>query len=180
MTDYRVFVSIPIPDHSCLEGPLSDLSGIRNVRTSKPEQVHITLRFIGDVDSSRVDDIEACVRDAVSGVDPFEIVVSGTGAFPNAKRPSVVWIGASPQDTMASVADRLGRNLSEAGIPFDGKPFKSHITVGRCKGPADLSGFFSRYGDTEFARFTCEEILVMRSVLGPSGAKHSVLRRVDL
>ena len=180
MSDIRVFISIEIPDKSSLDGPISHLRGVKGVRTSPPEQVHITLRFIGDVDESRVDDIEDCVRRAAEGTGPFEVVVSGAGAFPKRERPSVVWIGASPQKTMASLADAIGRNLQAAGIQFDTKPFKSHITVGRCRGPADLSGFFDRFGDTESTRFTCDEILVMRSVLSPSGAKHTVLRRVEL
>ena len=81
---------------------------------------------------------------------------------------------------MAAIADRIGDNLRRAGIDFDGKPFKSHITVGRCRGPADLSGFFERFSGSDFTEFQCDEILVMRSVLGPSGAKHTVLRRIPL
>ena len=180
MGDIRVFISIGIPDKSALNGPLSDLRRVRGIRTSPPEQIHITLRFIGDVDESKVDEIEDCVCRAAEGVGPFEVVVSGAGAFPRRDRPSVVWIGASPQKEMASLADAIGRNLRAAGIGFDTKPFKSHITVGRCREPVDLSDFFSRYESVEFARFICGEVLVMRSVLGPLGAKHSVLRRIPL
>lgn len=180
MTDIRVFISIEIPDKTSLDGPLSYLGGIKGVRTSPAEQIHITLRFIGDIDESKVDTVEDCVRRAVSGIGPFNIKVSGAGAFPKRERPSVVWIGASPQREMAAIADRIGDNLRRAGIDFDGKPFKSHITVGRCRGPADLSGFFERFSGSDFTEFQCDEILVMRSVLGPSGAKHTVLRRIPL
>lgn len=180
MSDIRVFVSIAIPDADCLSGPLSYLRGIDGVRTSPPEQIHITLRFIGDVDESRVDTISDCVRRAVDGVKPFIIRVSGAGAFPRPERPSVVWVGASPQRELGDIAGRLGRNLRDSGIDFDSKPFKSHITVGRCRGPADLSGFFKEFSDTTFAEFECREVLVMKSVLGPKGARHTVLRRVPL
>lgn len=180
MSDIRVFISIEIPDKSSLDEPLAYLRSVRGVRTSPPEQIHITLRFIGDVDESKVDVIEDCVRRAVDGHGPFGITVSDAGAFPKRERPSVVWIGASPQQELSDIAGAIGRNLRAAGIDFDSKPFKSHITVGRCRDPVDLSGFFDAFSDREFARFQCSEILVMRSVLGPKGAKHTVLKRIGL
>ena len=152
MSDIRVFISIPIPDRSPLE-PLSEMLGsMRNTRPSPIDQVHITLRFIGD----------------------------GVGAFPREDRPSVVWVGASPRKELALLADRIGRNLDDAGIPYDRKPFKPHITIARCKGPADLSAFFDRFSGCELLDFECDRVLVMRSVLGPRGATHSVLREIAL
>ena len=180
MSDIRVFVSIEIPDKTSLDGPLGYLRAVKGVRTSPPEQIHITLRFIGDVDESKVDVIGDCVARAVQDKGPFRIRVAGAGAFPKRDRPSVVWIGASPQNEMAAIADGIGRNLRDAGVDFDSKPFKSHITVGRCREPVDLSGFYERFSDLEFTEFECSEILVMRSVLGPKGAKHTVLRRIRL
>ncbi len=180
MSDIRVFVSIEIPDKTSLDEPLADLRKLKGIRASPAEQIHITLRFIGDVDESKVDTIADCVAGAVKDTEPFKIRVSGAGAFPKRERPSVVWIGASPQDVMSDIAERLGRNLRKAGIGFDTKPFKSHVTIGRCRDPVNLSEFFDKYADKEFCEFECGEILVMKSVLGPGGAKHTVLRRVPL
>ena len=180
MSDIRVFISVEIPDRSCLDAPLSKLKTVQGIRTSPPEQIHITLRFIGDVDESKVDRVEDCVRRATEGMKPFEVTVAGTGAFPNRGRPSVVWIGASPEKPLAELADRIGRNLESAGIRFDSKPFKSHVTIGRCREKVDLEKFFAEFSETEFSRFTCSEILVMKSVLGPRGARHTVLRRVPI
>lgn len=180
MSDIRVFISIPIPDRSPLE-PLSEMLGsMRNTRPSPIDQVHITLRFIGDIDESRIDDIEDCVRRAADGIDPFTVRVSGVGAFPREDRPSVVWVGASPWKELALLADRIGRNLDDTRIPYDRKPFKPHITIARCKGPADLSAFFDRFSGCELLDFECDRVLVMRSVLGPRGATHSVLREIAL
>lgn len=180
MGDIRVFISIPIPDKSALAGPSAELNLLRNVRASPLDQVHITLRFIGDVDESRLDDVEACVIRAAEGTGPFTVTVSGAGAFPSRSRASVVWVGASPQKTMSALADAIGRNLDSAGIGYDRKPFKSHITLARCRGPADLSGFFDKYDGRDLLRFECDRILVMKSTLGPSGAKHTVLREIHL
>lgn len=180
MTSVRTFISIPVQGRDSLKPVLDDLSNAAGVRCSPPGQLHITLRFVGDVDASRIDRMERCVRAAVEGIHPFEISVAGVGAFPNRSRPSVVWVGASPQDILAGMADRIGAELDSAGIDYDGKPFKSHVTVGRCRGPADLSAVFDRYGRTEFTRFVCSHVDIMGSELTPRGAMHRVLRRIDL
>lgn len=180
MSDIRVFVSIPVPDTRPLAPLSEEISRVRNVRASPASQMHITLSFIGDVDESRIDEIAGCVISAAEGVGPFEISVTSVGAFPDRRRPSVVWVGAEPADTLTTLAHRLGSNLDAAGIGRDRKPFRSHITVGRCRGPADLSETFARHEDEKFLTFTCDSVLVMRSVLGPGGAKHSILRRVPL
>ncbi|MGN0098875.1 MAG: RNA 2',3'-cyclic phosphodiesterase [Candidatus Methanomethylophilaceae archaeon] len=176
----RTFISVKIPDTSCLKGVLDDVGKLDNVRPSPLSQMHITLKFIGDVDERRIPKVIECVRSACRDRRAFDITLSGTGCFPNGNRPSVVWIGASPADELTSLADSIGRKLSSAGILFDDKPFKAHITIGRCKGPADLTGFLTSHKDDVFTEFTCSEVLVMKSVLSPAGAKHSVLERIPL
>jgi len=176
----RVFVSIPVKDKASFKAVADDLKRLDNVKAAPADQIHITLQFIGDVDSSKVDRIAKCVERSVSGIAPFTVKASGAGAFPDRKRPTVAWIGASPQDLMSSIAVKLGKELDAANIDHDRKPFKSHITVGRCRGPADLSPFFAKYGDADISEFVCDAILVMKSELGPGGAKHQVLRRIEL
>ncbi len=178
MTLIRVFISIPVPDTAPLKGILGDLKGTDGVRPSPENQMHLTMKFIGDVDDRKVPRIAEAVRKAVEGIPPFEIVLMGAGAFPNARNARVVWIGAEPADTLKRIADGIGENLS--GIRFDDKPFKSHMTVGRCVSTKDMSGFVSKYKGMEFTSFECGEVLVMRSELGPKGAKHTVLERIPL
>ena len=176
----RMFISIPVKDPTTLQPVLTDLKLTDNVRASPISQMHITLRFIGDIDDGKTKKVVASIADAVKGIDPFQITVRGAGCFPNRKRPSVVWVGAEPQDILTRIADGISANLKAANISFDEKPFKSHITVGRCKGPVNLDAFLEKYSGTEFTSFLCDEICVMRSELSPSGAKHTVLERVRL
>ncbi len=176
----RVFISVPVKDPSVLEPVLSDVGGIRNVKASPLSQMHITMRFIGDVDDGKVKRIRKAVEDAVIGEHRFEVRLRGAGCFPNRKRPSVVWIGVEPEDVLKRISDRISENLRASNVSFDEKPFKGHITIGRCKGPADVEGFLGRYEGNEFHSFTCDSILVMRSELSPAGAKHTVLERIEL
>ena len=176
----RMFISIPVKDPSVLKPLLESVDRIDNVRATPVSQMHITLRFIGDIDDGKTKKVVKCLEDAVSGVGPFEISIRGAGCFPNRKRPSVIWVGARPEDILKGISDRLAQNLKEANITFDEKPFKSHITVGRCKGPAAVDDFLDDNADREFTSFLCDEVLVMKSELTPKGAIHTVLHRVTL
>lgn len=176
----RMFLSIPVKDPSVLKGVLEDADRIQNVRASPISQMHITVRFIGDIDDGKTKKVVRSIQEVVAGMEPFTVTIAGAGCFPNRNRPSVIWVGAEPGDVLKGIADRISVNLKTANIQFDEKPFKSHITVGRCKGPADVSSFLEKYSSAEFQSFLCDEILVMRSELGPKGAKHTVLERVPI
>ncbi len=176
----RMFISIPVTDTSAIEPLGKELKVISNVRPSPLSQMHITLRFIGDIDDSKTKKVARCVADAASGIPPFEITIGGAGCFPNVKRPSVIWVGAEPGDVLADLSDRISENFKSANIRFDEKPFKSHITIGRCTGPADVGGFLDRHKGQALQTFLCDGICIMRSELGPSGAKHTVLERIPL
>lgn len=179
MTLIRAFISIHVPSTSEAEDLRRDLR-IAGLRPSPAEQTHITLRFIGDVDDSKVRKISECVERAVHGTGRFDVEVSGFGAFPNEERPSVLWMGVGPEDVLSGMSEGISSELRKAGIPFDPKPFKAHVTVARCRDRMDPSELFSKYSDKTFCRFQCSEVLVMRSVLGPKGATHTVLSRIPL
>ncbi len=175
----RTFVSIPVPDNSEMDSLRRELR-VAGIRPSPPEQTHITLRFIGDVQESKVKRIAACVERASQGIAPFELRVSGIGAFPNENRPSVIWLGAEPAGTLRTLADRLAEELRKEGIGFDAKPFRAHVTVARSRDGDVPLRIFDSHRDTLFSESQVREILVMRSDLGPGGAKHTVLARVPL
>ena len=174
----RMFISIPIKETDSIVPVLDDIKQIRNVRASPTSQLHITMRFIGDIDDGKTKKVVKAVEDAVTGLQPFIIRIRGTGCFPNIKRPNVVWVGVEPEDILRQIAERISVNLKSMNISFDEKPFKSHVTVGRCSGPADVAPLVEKYQDTEFTSFECDRILIMRSELSPKGAKHTVLHAV--
>jgi len=176
----RMFISIPVKDKEALAPVLADVGQLHNVRPSPLSQMHITMRFIGDIDDGKTKKVAKAVEDAVDGMEPFTITIGGAGCFPKPQRPSVLWIGAEPHDVLKGISDRIAANLKVSNISFDEKPFKSHITVGRCNGPMDPVPFIEKYSGQELESFTCDEILIMRSELGPKGAKHTVLQRAPL
>lgn len=176
----RMFISVKAQGTASLDPLLTDIRLTDGVRAAPKDQLHITLKFIGDIDDRKLPKVERCVRSAVEGVGPFDVCLKDVGCFPNRKKPSVFWVGASPADVLTGMADRISANLAAENIQFDEKPFKSHLTVGRCKGPADLDGLFAKYAGKEFCTFRCSKVLIMRSELGPAGAKHTVMSEVPL
>ncbi len=176
----RTFISIPVPDTPEMASLRRDISKIDGVRVSPPEQTHITLRFIGDVDDSKIKRIVRAVEESVSGIAPFRIDVRGLGAFPRNDRPNIVWMGLEPSEVLTDISERISSGLASSNIRFDTKPFKAHITVGRCREGTKMPGFFESHKDQDYCSFICREILVMKSELGPKGAKHTVLSRIPL
>ena len=176
----RMFISIPVKDKQAIAPVLADMKLTNNVRPSPSSQMHITMRFIGDIDYGKTKKVAKAVSDAVDGMEPFMITIGNAGCFPRIERPSVLWIGAEPSDVLRSISDRIAKNLKAANIQFDEKPFKSHITVGRCTGPMDPRPFIQKFSGKELVSFLCDEILIMRSELSPQGAKHTVLERVPI
>jgi RNA 2',3'-cyclic 3'-phosphodiesterase len=176
----RTFISVPVPVTEELEELFSDLGSVRNLRASKIEQTHITLRFIGDVDDRGLAAVCGCVRKACEGIGPFGIEVAGAGAFPDANRPRIVWIGARSGGNLEALADRMSAELDDAGIGYDTKPFKPHITVGRISGSSDVKGFVESCSAKVFSSFECCSVKVMRSVLSQYGARHYVVESVPL
>ena len=178
MPSVRVFISIPVPDPAPLKSVTSGLQEIGGIRIAPDNQMHLTLKFIGDIDSRRIPEISGAVRKAAETEGPFEIVLKEAGAFPKERSARIVWVGAEPAGILGRISGNIGAGLGS--IPYDKKPFKSHITVGRCRDPLDLSSFLGGFRGKEFLRFECREILVMKSELSRSGAKHSVLDRIPL
>lgn len=172
----RVFVSIPVPNTSGLTPLMRDLKTVRSVRTSNVGQLHITLRFIGDVDEERVEEIGAIVSDTVSHIPKARLNLKGLGTFPNERDPKILWVGIDTAIPLAHIAEELSEKFEKAGIPFDGKPFKPHVTVGRIDGRCNLSPILGKYRTTEFTTCIPAAVYVMKSELKPTGAEHTILK----
>jgi 2'-5' RNA ligase len=175
----RTFVEIAIPNRNLLKPLLDDLRRVPEVRVSPMSQLHITLAFVGDVDDKKVKKMTDRISSAVSGFGAFDITIGDTGRFPAKGKPNIVWVGAGPSDRLKVLADAVRKGLDDAGVDYDDKPFKAHITIGRCRGPTDVDGFIDGHHGM-LTTFTCDSIRLMKSELSPEGAKHTVLATIPL
>ncbi|MDD4668859.1 MAG: RNA 2',3'-cyclic phosphodiesterase [Candidatus Methanomethylophilus sp.] len=176
----RTFVSVPVPNSAGLGPLMKDLGLVHGVRRAAAAQLHITLRFIGDLPEERIDEVGECVDKAVNGRGAGQVRLRGMGAFPNERTPRVLGVAVDTSIPLAAIAAEISRRFVLQKIPYDPKPFNPHLTVARVEGRPNMVPLMHKYADTEFASFYCTSVLVMKSELSPCGAIHTVLRSCDL
>lgn len=178
--DIRTFISIGVPITKAVSDLMADIGDVRNLRGTPSEQMHITLRFIGDMDDSRIGTVCSCIGRAASGIGGFRIDLKGIGTFPDVGDPRILWIGASSGHMLERLSESIGDELDAEHIDHDRKAFRAHITVGRVSGNADLARILKKYEDFCFGSFECDGMDLMRSILGPHGAEHRTISRIEL
>ena len=149
-----------------------------DVSWTRPENIHLTLKFLGEVSESLVTDIAAICVECADGSHLFELILKGTGAFPDSRQPRVLWVGL--EGDLAELT-RLQRNLDEAltrlGFERDGKPFRAHLTIGRIKSRRNSRSLMALAKDYTLAplAFKASELVLKQSQLHPAGSKYSRL-----
>ncbi|WP_026841364.1 RNA 2',3'-cyclic phosphodiesterase [Citrifermentans bremense] len=167
----RLFVAIDLPEE--IKASLSQLccavTGARWVATS---QIHLTLRFIGDVDPQTVSQIKKAL--SVVQFASFILRVAGVGHFPPRGFPRVLWVGLEPHPELIALQQRIESALQQAGVLPEARPFSPHITLARLKEtpPAAVAAFESLHRELAYPPFTAAEYILYSSVLTPKGAIH--------
>ncbi len=143
--------------------------------------LHLTVKFLGDVDAARVRDITATLDAALAGHRAFPLDLNGFGAFPSLERPSVVWAGCERTAALELVYHDVEAACERLGFPLEVRAFQPHITLGRVrrgKRVTDLAGLLT--GLAVAATDHVETVDLMESTLGPEGPRYAVRHRVPL
>lgn len=184
---HRIFIAVPL-DPSLREAVRAletriEADGAR-VRWVKPENLHFTLRFLGHIGEGELARVREAARRACAGTGPFRITLGGVGAFPNARRPQVVWIGVGEgAAAMVALAKRLEDALAAAGFSREDREFAPHLTLARVKEPrlwGDLSRVLPSYQGERVGEQAVACIVVMESLLRPQGAVYTPVEEVRL
>lgn len=175
---HRLFVAIR-PPRAVRERLLGLMSGIRGARWQSDEQLHLTLRFIGEVDRHQAEDIAA----ALGGIahPGFEIALDGVGSFDKGGRPAAIWAGVAPRDALKSLHDKVDSALRRAGVEPDRRAFLPHITLARLNraaGPID--GFLAANAGLASPPFAVESFRLFESSPGGEGAIYTTIERFGL
>jgi len=174
----RSFVAVDISDNARQQvGVL--LGGLRrerpaDVRWAKPELMHLTLAFLGEVTTAFIESTRTQLSRVAAGARPFEARLGGLGAFPGPVRARVVWVGTKQgKDELCGFQQATVRALVRIGFKPEKRPFSPHLTLGRTRLPADVSSLI----ETEFESepFTVDRVILFRSVLGPEGPVYTRL-----
>ena len=174
---HRLFVAIR-PPQPVRERLLSLMGGVQNARWQDDEQLHLTLRFIGEVDRHRAEDVAAALG-AVRH-QPFEVALSGVGSF-GKRGKGALWAGLTPQDQLKLLHKKVDQACVRVGIEPDNRAYHPHITVarlGRTAGPVEP--FIERWAGLSSAAFQVDAMCLYESRLGSEGAAYTVIERYRL
>lgn len=154
------------------------------VRWVKPSSIHLTLKFLGDIHPAQVDDIAAATAQLVRDEPPLTLCAAGLGAFPNRRKPRVIWVGLRGEvERLARIQAGLEKALEPLGFTREGRGFRPHLTIGRVKDRRrlqSLSEAMSAFELPKFNSFDADEIILYKSDLRPTGAIYTKLHRIPL
>jgi 2'-5' RNA ligase len=155
-----------------------------DVKWLAPDQMHWTLKFLGDVEEQQINDVCRAVERCAEPFTPFELAVTGAGAFPTLDRPHTLWIGATTgEDALSILAGSIEKLLAGLGFPKEHRRFTAHLTLGRVRSGRNVRQLSQLVRDNAaFAAgaMTIDEVVVFSSRLDPAGAVHEVLSRAAL
>ncbi len=176
----RIFIAVNIPDNLKKSiSKLVDRIRIDNdfIRWIPPGNIHLTLKFLGEVAPSLLREIEGILERTTSGYSAFDLTVEDAGAFPHLGKPRVVWLGIRGGEVLQAIHSDLNRELAGLGFEMESRPFRPHLTIGRARSSrrgrgTRLESIEDRFDDVhvEVVTFRVTSIELMESFLEPSGA----------
>ena len=183
----RSFIAFELPAAviSRLDSVQQELKALQlKARWVRPQNIHLTLKFLGNIDPAAVEKIGQAMAEAAGDCAPIALTVDGIGFFPGLRRPRVLWVGlGGATGVLLDLQRNLAERLAAIGFAKDKRSFKAHLTLGRIRQAVDpnvLSRAVEDYSDLESLKFTADRIILFKSDLKPSGAVYSHLKQAKL
>lgn len=153
-----------------------------NIRYVDLENLHLTLKFFGDIDTEGIDLLSSKISHVVSNFDKFTIKIKGCGAFPNTNRIKVIWLGIDEDELIKQLHDELDKEFVRLGFDKD-KRFSSHLTIGRmksAKGKNKVKSTIEKFSEVEIGVMEVDRIILKKSTLTPQGPIYEDLEIFEL
>ena len=182
----RCFIAVPVENPALgtirrlmreLEGQTSDVKWVRD------DQMHITIKFLGEVDNRELPKVCEKLREACVGMQPFSVKLSGVGSFPKDKPPRVVWVGVDEgEGILRELNERLEASLLEIGIAGEMRGFNPHLTLGRVGKGTDLDQLANvMQSQAKFTtHFDVDVVQVIESIRERNGMLYESIDTVEL
>ena len=179
----RSFIAIPVPDEGiqALQAVVQDFDAEigRHMRWVRPEGIHLTLKFMGNIPAGMVDRVLADLPTVTAKFSPFKVGISGFGAFPNLRQPRVLWAGLDGDlAILASMQLAVDDAVGNLGLPKEQRDFSPHLTLGRVRREV-TDGQLRKIGEVVSAAnladspsWTASAVNLMRTELDPAGSRH--------
>ena len=183
----RAFIAIPLDpkiQHS-IERMQDHLKKTNSdVKWVKSENIHITLKFLGDVNTEQINSVKQALSNCTHNTRPFKVELSQLGAFPNIEHPRTLWVGLKDhKQKLSRMAVSLEKALGKIGFQGDQRPFSPHITIGRIRSSNNidaLSKSMSNYPISENCIQTISKIILFQSILSSEGPIYEPLYKVNI
>ena len=174
---HRLFIAIR-PPREIRERLLGTMGGVQNARWQSDDQLHLTLRFVGEVDRHQAEDVAATLGSIRHG--PFPICLSGVGSFGRHGK-GALWAGVAPHQELKALHKKLDQSLVRVGFSPENRAYHPHITtarLGRGAGPAEP--YIERWAGLTSEPFAVDRICLYESSLGSEGARYRIVERYPL
>lgn len=154
-----------------------------DVRLTRPENIHLTLKFLGNIEEDKADIIAEKIRVTCKGLSVFKLSISGTGVFPNNRAPRVLWAGIELNDEIKTLQEAIEEAMASLGFERENRRFSPHLTLGRFRSSSGKQAVLDKmdsYRENIFGIMDVNSVLLMRSDLGPGGAKYRKVAELKL
>ena len=192
MESIRTFVAMELSDDlkhalQTIQHRLQDAPGARVARWVAPQNIHLTLKFLGEVESVRVPRLIAALQESSAGLAPFTLTARGLGCFPSTRRPNVIWVGlAGDVQHALELAQRIESACEKSGFPREARAFSPHLTIGRIKRearPVDRAAIGAAVQDfstPDLGIIVGDAVHLIKSDLRPDGPIYTKLASIHL
>jgi 2'-5' RNA ligase len=190
MEQIRSFIAIEMPPEvrkSLFRLQQSLKAGGQQIKWVEPENLHLTLQFLGNIDSAKVGAITSAIEKVAAGIRHFQIEVGGLGVFPDARRVNVIWVGlAGDLEKLDKLQKNIEAELTPLGFPPETRPFTPHLTIGRVRDfarPEERSSIGQMIARADYNvkyKIDVADVNLMKSQLTPGGPIYSKLATVTL
>jgi len=177
----RSFIAIELPETArtaleALQGELKKCGA--DIRWVRPEHIHLTLKFLGDIREKDVAGIAENIKGTCDRYPAFKLVISGADVFPNTKSPRVLWVGLDGSEVLTGLQNEIEGRMASLGFERENRRFVPHLTLGRfrsSRGKDVMMEKMETCKNSEFGLIEVNSVSLMRSDLGPAGAKYTRL-----
>jgi 2'-5' RNA ligase len=182
----RSFIAIELPDavKSALLSLQDELKTCgADVRWSRPEGIHLTLKFLGNIEEKLIDGIVEILKGTCRKFKSFNCEVRGVGIFPGVRSPRVLWAGIADHETLALIQQDIDAGMSSLGFESENRKFTPHLTIGRfrsSRGKTALLEKMDAYKELNLGLIEVNHISLMRSDLSPAGARYTRIAEISL
>ena len=182
----RSFIAIPVSNEGieALEQAVKHLDEEigRHVRWVRPEGIHLTLKFMGDIPAATAERVLEALLPVTAGFNSFQLSISGLGVFPNSRRPRVLWAGLDGGlKSLSELHMAVDEAVGKLGLPKDQRPFSPHLTLGRVRRDA-AEGQLQKIGEAMSSTkipsapaWLADTVNLMRTELDPAGSRHYLM-----